>query len=98
MSLRSSIRYFYRGPGAVLVVVLLGLGICWIIANGREKERLAAEARQKQRELGQVNPQDSVDAAQAAKERILSDRKLHPGNRTGPEPTPIPPVPDIMPA
>ncbi len=93
MSLRSSFRYFYRGPGAILVVVLLGLGVCWIIKSGRDKQEAEAAKRQKQRELGQVNPQDSVDASEAAKERILSDRKLHPGNRTAPESAPMPPAP-----
>jgi hypothetical protein len=96
MSLRSSLRYMYRGPGAILVVILLGLGICWIIKSGQDKERAAAEARQKQRELGQVNPQDSIDASQAAKERLLSDRKLHPGNRSGPEATPTPLAPAVQ--
>src|SRR5438132_12026856 len=99
MSLRSSIRYMVRGPGAILVVVLLGLGVCWIIKSGRDKQEAEAAKHQVQRALGQVNPQDSVDAAHASKERLLSDRRLIPGNKTEsqtaqaqstPPPTPAP--------
>src|SRR5882762_7796861 len=83
------IRFFIRGPGAILVVIIIALGIAGIIKHGQDKERAEADKRQTQRELGKVNPQTDVDKSKASKEVILSDRRLNPGNKTAqPEPAP----------
>jgi hypothetical protein len=76
------LRFFYRGPGAILVVLAIALGVAAIIKNGQDKQRAELEKRQAQRELGKVNPQTEIDKSQASKEVILSDRRLNPGNRT----------------
>jgi hypothetical protein len=95
MSLPSSIRYFYRGPGAILVIILIGLGVAWIIAQSHERQAERAAKNQVQRPLGRVNPGESVDQSQAAREALLSNRKLSPGFSSAPETAPIPNVPIV---
>jgi hypothetical protein len=97
MSLPSSIRYFYRGPGAILVIILIGLGVAWTIKQSRERADAEKAARQKTRELGQVSPREDVDQSTAAKESVLSNRKLSPGFTSAPTTAPIPnaPVPAL---
>jgi hypothetical protein len=48
------LRFFYRGPGAILVVLAIALGVAAIIKNGQDKQRAELEKRQAQRELGKV--------------------------------------------
>jgi hypothetical protein len=61
--------------------------------TGHERAVAEAEKRQVQRPLGQVKPSDSVDQSQAAKEALLSNRRLSPGFTTAPETVPIPNAP-----
>ena len=99
MSLRSSLRFFVTGPGAILVVIAIGLGICWIIKNGQDRQAAEAKKHQVERALGKVNPSDEVDQSAAQKEKILSDRRLIPGNKTEPQaPQPQPVIPATPPA
>jgi hypothetical protein len=79
------VRFFYQGPGAILVVVGIVIAVAWIIHRGQEKQQAEAAKHQVQRPLGQVNPTPSVDASTAPKETILSDRRLVPGSKTGQE-------------
>jgi Bacterial conjugation TrbI-like protein len=76
--MRRFVRFFVIGPGAVLVVVVLVLGVGWIIKRGQDKERALAAKRQVQRQLGQVKPSDQVDKATAPKEVTLSNNRLEP--------------------
>jgi hypothetical protein len=76
--LRRFVRFFISGPGALLVVVGVILGVCWIIQRGQEKERAEAAKRQVQRPLGQVKPSDQVDKSTAPKEVLLADNRLQP--------------------
>jgi Bacterial conjugation TrbI-like protein len=87
------ILFFVRGPGAILLVVCAIILVGWAIKQGQDKQRAEAEKRQKTRELGAVNPRENVDASQAAKEALLSDRKLSAGFNTAPEAAPIPNAP-----
>ncbi len=82
------IRYFTRGHGVILLIVLAIVGVSWIIYKNRDKERIKAENKQVQRPLGQVNPRPSVDQSAAPKETILSDRKLSPVTKPEVEATP----------
>lgn len=79
------VRFFLRGPGLVLVVVLIIIAIGWFMNRGADKRRALEDKRQAQRALGQINPSDNVDKSKAPKEVILSDRKLQPGAAIGPE-------------
>jgi hypothetical protein len=78
------LKFFYRGPGAILAAIAIILGICGIIKNGQDKQKAEAEKRQVQRPLGEVKPTDDVDAATAAKEKLLADQKLHMAQSTQP--------------
>ena len=82
--MRRLLRFFITGPGALLTVILIGLGICWLIKNGQDRQAAEARKHQIERPLGSVNPSDQVDQATAQKEKILADRRLIPGNRTEP--------------
>jgi len=82
--MRRLLRFFITGPGALLTVILIGLGICWLIKNGQDRQAAEAKKHQIERPLGSVNPSDQVDQATAQKEKILVDRRLIPGNRTEP--------------
>lgn len=73
------IRFFYKGPGVVLVIALAAISVAWIITRAQDKKRALEDKRQIQRELGQLKPSDEIDKSRAPKEVILSDRKLQPG-------------------
>jgi hypothetical protein len=75
--MRPLIRFFISGPGAILVVIGLILWVCWVIKQGRDKERAEAAKRQVQRQLGEVNPKEEVDKSAAPKDVLLSDRRLN---------------------
>jgi hypothetical protein len=80
--MRRLLRFFFTGPGALLTVILIGLGICWLIKSGRDRQEAEARKHQIERPLGSVKPTDEVDEATAQKERILADRRLIPGTKT----------------
>jgi hypothetical protein len=73
------IRFFIFGPGAILTVIGVVIGVAGIIHQGQEKQKAEAEKRQIQRPLGQVKPSATVDKSTAPKEVILSDKRLIPG-------------------
>ena len=79
MSVASSMRWFYRGPGLALVIVVMIIGAGWIIKQSRDKAAAEAAKHHTTRELGKVNPSESVDASQAAKEAVISNQRLSPG-------------------
>ena len=82
------LRFFSPGrPGFILVVIAVGLGVCWLWINARDKQKAEAARHQVERELGKVNPNDNVDLSQAQKEKLLFDRRLIPGNSSA-QPTP----------
>ena len=83
------IRFFITGPGVVLVVVGIAITVAWIIKQGQDKQRAEAEKHQVQRPLGQVKPSENVDASQASKESVLSNRRLSPGFNTAAQTLPI---------
>jgi hypothetical protein len=91
------IRFFYRGPGVVLVIVGGVIVVGWFIKQGQDKKQAEAEKHQVQRPLGQVKPAEQVDASQASKESVLSSKRLNPGFNTEPETTQIPNVPVSIP-
>jgi hypothetical protein len=80
--MRRLLRFFVTGPGAILTVILIGLGICWLIKNGQDRQAAEARKHQVERPLGKVNPSDEVDQSTAQKERLLADRRLVPGSKT----------------
>ena len=89
------VRFFYKGPGALLTIALVAISVAWLISRAQEKRKAEAEKHQVQRPLGQIKPGDEMDKSQAPKEVILSDRKLQPGATTGrelssPQPVAIP--------
>ncbi len=86
------LRFFTTGQGVILIIVGLIIFIGGIIKHGQDKQRKEAEKRQVQRDLGKVKPSDDVDASVAAKESILSNRKLNPGAKSLPTPIPEPPA------
>ena len=75
--MRKIIRFFLFGPGAVLLVVAIGIGVAHVIKEGQDKQRAEAEKHQVQRPLGQVKPSDTVDKGMAPKEVVLSNRRLN---------------------
>ena len=82
--MRRLLRFFIIGPGALLTVIFIGLGICWLIKNGQDRQAEEAKKHQVERALGRVNPSDEVDQSTAQKEKILADRRLIPGSKTEP--------------
>jgi hypothetical protein len=75
--MRRLFRFFLFGPGAILLVVGVVIGVAHIIQEGQDKQRAEAQKRQIQRPLGKVNPAEAVDKSTAPKEVVLSDRKLN---------------------
>ena len=88
--MRRLLRFFLVGPGAILTVIFIGLGVCWLINAGQDRQAEEARKRQVQRELGNINPSDDVDKSQAAKEVTLSNRRLNPVLGSQPTSTPDP--------
>jgi hypothetical protein len=76
MNIVKLVRFFLTGPGAVLVVVAVILGVSEIIREGRERQKTDAEKHQVHRPLGQVKPSETVDKSRAPKDVILSDRRI----------------------
>ena len=93
MSLRSSVRFFYRGPGVALVLVGAIIGIGYVVKQGNDKRDAEKAKREKTRELGRVSPHDSVDASTASKETVLANGRLIPGFQSQPE-TGAAPIPN----
>jgi hypothetical protein len=88
------VRFFMFGPGAILTVIGIIVGVAGIIHQGQERQKLEAEKRQVQRPLGQVKPNDSVDKSTAPKEVILSNKRLVPGSTyEQPAPAQAQPIP-----
>jgi hypothetical protein len=88
MSWLSIIRFWTRGPGIVLILVGVAITIAWFVSRERDKKEAEAAKRQTQRQLGQVNPSASVDPSSAAKETVLSNRKLSPLIKVEPDAQP----------
>ena len=94
MNLVKLLRFFFTGPGAVVVVVAVILGVGEVIHEGQERQKVEAEKRQVQRPLGQVKPPETVDKSTAPKEVVLSNKRIVPGATSGqPAPTQTPVVP-----
>lgn len=81
------VRFFLKGPGAILIVVGFILGVGWMVKRGQDKERAEAAKHQVQRQLGQVKPSDQVDKATAPKEVVLYNNRLQ-SPPTGDQPQP----------
>ena len=79
MNLVKLLRFFFTGPGAVVVVVAVILGVGEVIHEGQERQKAEAEKRQVQRPLGQVKPSETVDKSTAPKEVVLSNKRIVPG-------------------
>jgi hypothetical protein len=85
--MRRFVRFFVKGPGAILIVVGFILGAGWMVKRGQDKERGEATKRQVQRQLGQVRPSEQVDKATAPKEVVLYNNRLQ-SPPTGDQPQP----------
>jgi hypothetical protein len=83
--MRRLLRFFLFGPGAVLVVVGIVIGVAYLIKEGQDKQRAEAEKRQVQCSLGQVKPSEAIDKSTAPKEVVLSDQRLNPAAGSGQE-------------
>ena len=98
MNLPSSIRFFFPGKAGFVLVIVCGIvGAGWVIKQGSDKRDAEREKHQITRPLGAVNPSESVDASQAAKESVLSNRRLNPGFTTAPEPVSVTAAPAFVP-
>ena len=97
MNLVKLLRFFFTGPGAVVVVVGVILGVGEIIREGQERRKAEAEKRQVQRPLGQVKPSETVDKSTAPKELILSNKRIVPAitsDQPAPAQTQVVPLPN----
>ena len=91
------LRFFFTGPGAVLVAVVLILVVAEIIREGQERQKAEAEKRQVQRPLGQVKQSETVDKSTAPKEVILSNKQIVPAKSSelpAPTQTQVVPLPN----
>jgi hypothetical protein len=87
------LRFFYKGPGAILTIALVAISVAWLITSAQDRKRALEDKRQIQRPLGQIKPPDQIDKSQAQREVILSSRKLEPGATAGREAPFAQPVP-----
>jgi len=97
MNIVKLIRFFFTGPGAVVVVVAVILGVGEIIREGQERQKAEAEKRQVQRPLGQVKPSETLDKSTAPKELILSNKRIAPAitsDQPAPAQTQVVPLPN----
>ena len=81
------LRFFLTGPGAIVLVVAVILGVGEIIHKGQERQKTEADKRQVQRPLGQVKPSENVDKSTAPKEVVLSNNRIVPA-KSSEQPTP----------
>ena len=81
--MRRLLRFFLFGPGAVLVVVGIAIGVAYLIKEGQDKQRAEAEKHQVHRPLGQVKPSEAIDKSTAPKEVVLSNQRLNPAVGSG---------------
>jgi hypothetical protein len=87
MNMVKLLRFFLTGPGAVVLVVAVILGVGEIIHKGQERQKTEADKRQVQRPLGQVKPSENVDKSTAPKEVVLSNNRIVPA-KSSEQPTP----------
>lgn len=85
------LRFFWSGPGLLLVFVGGILFVGYVIHQGQEKQNATQNKNQVTRPLGQVNPTSSVDASVAHQEVELQNHKLSPV-RVEPDPVKTQPV------
>jgi hypothetical protein len=90
--MRNFIRFFYRGPGVVLVVVGIVIAVAWAVRQSQDRQAALEAKRQVTRPLGSVAAKDSVDASQAPKESLLANGHLT-GIQAQPEAEQIPNAP-----
>src|ERR1700722_15802478 len=81
--MRRLLRFFFFGPGTVLVVVGIVIGVAYLIKEGQDKQRAEAAKHQVHRPLGQVKPSEAIDNSTAPKEVVLSDQRLNPAVGSG---------------
>ena len=94
MNMVKLLRFFLTGPGAVVLVVAVILGVGEIIHEGQERQKTEAEKRQVQRPLGQVKPSETLDKSTAPKEVVLSNKQIVPAKSSEqPAPTPTQTLP-----
>ena len=86
------LRFFYRGPGILLVIVGGIMFGAYVIHQGQEKSTAHQSDNQPKRELGRVNPAPSVDVAVASKETVLSNKQLSPIHNAEPDPVKTTPI------
>jgi len=94
MNMVKLLRFFLTGPGAVVLVVAVILGVGEIIHEGQERQKAEADKRQIQRPLGQVKPSETVDKSTAPKEVVLSNNRIVPAK---PSEQPTPPQTQAVP-
>jgi hypothetical protein len=87
MNMVKLLRFFLTGPGAIVLVVAVILGVGEIIHKGQERQKTEADKRQVQRPLGQVKPSENVDKSTAPKEVVLSNNRIVPA-KSSEQPTP----------
>jgi len=76
--MRSILRFFYRGPGSVLLIVAAILAISWGLAAADKRQKEEARKHSVERPLGTLKPSQKVDSSSPEKEQVLEDRKLSP--------------------
>jgi hypothetical protein len=72
------VRFFLKGPGLFLLLVLVGIGVLWEINQSNQRKKEAAAKNVVQRPLGQLNPKPEVDKSQAAKDIVIPGMTLTP--------------------
>ena len=63
------LRWWYKGPGLILIIVGGIITVAYIVHKDREKKEAEASTHETQRQMGSVNPTDSVDKAHAQKKQ-----------------------------
>src|ERR1700722_18470111 len=80
--MKRALEFFYKGPGLVIVIIGLIVGIGGWMRHKQDAKAKAVEQKEAKHDMGTLAPQTAVEPAAPPKEVRLDKRELQPAFRS----------------